>query len=732
VSTHPLESFFWPRSIGILGASPDTKRIRGLLLSHLRHTGWDGRIVPINPSYQEIDGLRCYPSIEAAGDTLDMVVIAIPAAAVNAAVEDCARNGVRNVVIISSGFAEEGAAAADQQAALAGVARRTGIRIAGPNCEGYFNAISRASTTFSPTVERSTGAEPTLVSARRIAVAAQSGGIGFSLFNRGRAVGLGYSYVISTGNEVDLTIADFLEYMVQDERTDAVLLFLEAVRDPARFIAAAAEAQRRGKPIIAIKVGRSEAGQRAAASHTASLSGSHTAYRAIFQRYGIIEADDPDEAIAIAGVLLTCPLPRGRRVAVTTVSGGGGAWMSDVLTANGLLLPTLSPALQEQIRAYIPAYGSAQNPVDTTAQGANTGPMQMQTLELLEQAEEIDTIVMVSSLSSETRVSLDAARVKPILDRQAKPVIAWSYTLPSQHGRNTVAQCGIFLHSDLRALGQALGKIASFAEGLRNPSERTPAATRAAALPADLPRVVTEHRVKALLAGYGLPPSAERLAGSAAEAADAAEALGFPVVLKIQSPDIPHKTEAGGVRLRLADRAGVEAAYGEIVAAARRYRPGAAIEGVLVQRMAPMGHEIVVGVVNDATFGPVVMAGFGGTTVELFGDVVHRPAPVSEGDALVMLRSLKSARLLAGFRGAAELDLAPLAKLIACVSEAAMDHRERIEEMEFNPVILHADGSGLTVADALIMLRSPLPLPPPARGGGSAPSPLAGEGRGKG
>ena len=705
MSTHPLESFFWPRSIGILGASPDTKRIRGLLLHHLRHTGWDGRVVPINPSYQEIDGLRCHPSIEAAGGTLDMVVIAIPAAAVNAAVDECARNRVKNVVIISSGFAEEGDVAADQQVDLAAIARRTGIRIAGPNCEGYFNAISRASTTFSPTVERSAGAEPTLVSSKRIAVAAQSGGIGFSLFNRGKAVGLGYSYVISTGNEADLTIADFLEYMVQDERTDAVMLFLEAVRDPARFIAAAAEAQRRGKPIIAIKVGRSEAGQRAAASHTASLSGSHTAYRAIFQRYGIIEADDPDEAIAIAGVLATCPLPKGRRVAVTTVSGGGGAWMADALTANGLLLPALSAGLQEKIRAYIPPYGSPQNPVDTTAQGANTGPMQMQTLELLEQADEIDAIVMVSSLSSETRVSMDAARVKPILDRQRKPVTAWSYTLPSRHGRDVIASCGIFLHSDLRALGQALGKIADFAEGLRDAAGPPPTRAPVQALPADLPRVLTEHRVKALLAGYGLPPSAERLARGAAEAADAAEALGFPVALKIQSPDIPHKTEAGGVRLHLSDRTGVEAAYDEIVAAAARYRPGASIEGVLVQRMAPKGHEIVVGVVHDATFGPIVMAGFGGTTVELFGDVAHRAAPVSEAAAAAMLRQLKAGRLLDGFRGAAKVDTAPLAKLIARISEAAVDHRDRIAEMEFNPVILHADGSGLTVADALMTLR---------------------------
>ncbi len=704
MSTHPLESFFWPRSIAILGASPDTKRIRGTLLHHLRGTGWDGRIVPINPSYQEIDGLRCFPSLSAVGETLDMVVIAVPASAVNAAVEDCARNGVRNVVIISSGFAEEGKAASAQQAELAAIAKRTGIRVAGPNCEGYFNAISRASTTFSPTVERKEGEEPALVSAKRIAVAAQSGGIGFSLFNRGKAVGLGYSYVISTGNEADLTIADFLEYMVQDERTDAVMLFLEAVRDPDRFIAAAADAQRRGKPIIAIKVGRSEAGRRAAASHTASLSGSHTAYRAIFERYGIIEADDPDEAIAIAGILATCPLPKGKRVAVSTVSGGGGAWMSDVLTANGLLMPILSSALQERVRAYIPAYGSPQNPIDTTAQGANTGPMQMQTLELLETADEIDIIVMVSSMSSETRASLEPARVRPILERGNKPVVAWSYTLPSTFGRNHIAKCGVFLHSDLRACGRALGKVAEFAERLRLGAEPVKRRGPQAALPAGLPRVLTEHRVKALLARYGLPPSDDRLARSPEEAADAAAAIGFPVVLKVQSPDIPHKTEAGGVHLNLAGAPAVKAAYREIIATADRYRPGANIEGVLVQRMAPKGHEIVIGVVNDDTFGPIVMVGFGGTTVELFGDVTHRPAPVSEQEATRMVRGLRSSRLLEGFRGAKPLDIAPLAALIAHVSEAAIDHRGRIQEMEFNPVILHADGSGLTIADALMTL----------------------------
>ena len=331
MTSHKLQSFFWPESIAVLGASPDLHRIRGRLLHQLRENGFPGRILPINPSYQEIDGLPCYPTIEAAG-AADLVLIAIPAAGVAAAVEECARAGVKNTLIISSGFAEEGGVAGDMQAELMSVTQRTGIQICGPNCEGYYNALGRIATTFSPTVETKADDSRILVSDKRVGVIAQSGGIGFALFNRGKAADLGFSYVISTGNEAGLTMTDFLDYMIEDPRTDAVMLFCETVRDGPGFVTALEKARQRRKPIIAIKVGRSDAGTRASASHTASLSGSHTAYHAIFERYGVIEAEDADEAVAIAGLALTCPLPKGRRTGIITVSGGGGAWMADTLS----------------------------------------------------------------------------------------------------------------------------------------------------------------------------------------------------------------------------------------------------------------------------------------------------------------------------------------------------------------------------------------------------------------
>jgi len=702
--THALQSFFWPESIAVLGASPDLHRIRGRLLHQLRENGFPGRILPINPSYQAIGGLPCFPSIGAVDGPVDLALVAIPAPAVAAAVEECAKAGVKNTLIISSGFAEEGGAAGDMQAALIEVTKRYGIRACGPNCEGYYNALGRIATTFSPTVETRDDDSQVLVSDRRIGVIAQSGGIGFALFNRGKAAGLGFTYVISTGNEADLTMADFLDYMVEDERTHAVMLFCEAVRNGPGFVAALAKARRLGKPVIAIKVGRSDAGTRASASHTASLSGSYTAYHAVFERYGVIEAEDADEAVAIAGVVLSCPLPKGRRAGIVTVSGGGGAWMADTLSAHGLIVPVLSAAMQASLRPLMPSYGASGNPVDVTAQGSNTGPAMMTVMEHLAESDEIDMLVLVSSLASESRASLDAGRIRATAEKCGKPMTVWSYTIPSAFGRDASSGCGLFLHTNLRNAGVAMGRLAGYAEVLRRPLPE-PFEPVSGRLYPGLPRVVPEYLAKQVLAAW-LPEAAERLVQSAEAAAQAAATLGFPVALKVQSPDLPHKTEAGGVRLNLADPDAVAAAYAAMLGDVARYAPEAKIDGVLVQNMAPKGHELVIGMVNDATFGPIMMVGYGGTTVELFADVAHSPAPVDEAEAERMIRSLRSAKLLSGFRGAAPIDLAPVAKLLAALSRAALTLAAQVAEFELNPVILHADGSGLTVADALLTMKA--------------------------
>src|SRR5580698_1794261 len=372
-ATHPLDTFFAPDSIALIGASRDLEKIPGRLLSMLRKNEFPGKIYPINPNYGDIDGLKCYPTIADVGAPIDLAVVIIPARAVLGALEQCAAAGVKNAVIISSGFAEEGGDSAAMQDAIVALAKKTGMRISGPNAEGFYSQVQKVAATFSPTVDVKPGEPQLIATSRRIGIVAQSGGIGFAIYHRAKALGLAFSYVVSAGNESDLGAGEFLDYMVQDSSTDVILLFIEGIRDVEKFLAAAQRAAEMKKPVIVTKVGRSGAGERAAASHTASMAGWSAAYDAVFAKYGFIISNDLDEAVAIAAVLTTNPLPRGDRVAVLTVSGGAGIWGADTVSLQGLQVPELSAPIQTEIAKWMPSYGSARNPIDLTAQGAHAG-----------------------------------------------------------------------------------------------------------------------------------------------------------------------------------------------------------------------------------------------------------------------------------------------------------------------------------------------------------------------
>ena len=341
---HPLDSFFAPKSIALIGASRDKEKIPGRLLAMLCKNEYPGEIYPINPNYGDIDGLKCYKSIAEIGTPIDLAVVIIPARAVVGALEECAAAGVKNAVIISSGFAEEGGDSAGMQDQIVAIARRTGMRISGPNAEGFMSEVQKVGGDLSPTVDVKPGHVPLVATGKRIAVVAQSGGIGFAIKHRAKAIGVAISYCVSAGNECDLGAGEFLDYMVQDASTDVILLFIEGIRDVDQFLAAARRAAEAGKPVIVTKVGRSGAGERAAASHTASMAGWSAAYDAVFAKYGFIVSDDLDEAVTIAAVLASNPMPRGDRVAVLTVSGGGGIWGADTVSMQGLQVPELSPA----------------------------------------------------------------------------------------------------------------------------------------------------------------------------------------------------------------------------------------------------------------------------------------------------------------------------------------------------------------------------------------------------
>lgn len=696
-----LAPFFSPRSIAVIGASPEPHRIRGALLRLLRKNDFPGAIYPINPSYRDIHGLACYPSLAAVGSPIDLALIAIPSAAVPDALEECAAAGVSHAIVISSGFAEDGIAPSDLQDRVAAMARRTGLRVCGPNAEGFHNELGRVTATFSPATDRDAIiAAPALP--QRIAIVAQSGGMGFALYNRGLAMGLSFSIIVTTGNEADLTAADFFAHFAAREDTAAILLFLETIRDPQGFITAAGAARKAGKPVVAIKIGRTAAGKAAASSHTASMAGWDVAYDAMFRRCGIAVAHDIDEALAFIAALATNPPARGRRAAVLTVSGGAGALAADMISAAGLAMPELSEATQAQIRSFIPSYGATRNPIDITAGGAQGGGL-LRTIDLLSRDDGVDQIAVTVSLANPTRVSFDLAGLKAIIAERRKPILFHSYTLPSALGRNALVEAGapLFPSLDMLALAARL-----LAEQRETPTPVDPLVPPDAVLNglSSTRGPLTEHAAKALLAGAGMAMPESQLVREEAEVAQAAAKLGFPLAVKIQSPDILHKTEADGVRLGVTDAAALQLAYRCVLDAAKRHAPRARIDGVLVERMAPRGVEMIIGIVRDPTFGPVVMVGAGGIAVELYRDAVYRLAPVDEAEAEAMLTELRSAPLLDGFRGAPKADVGALARLISHVSRLAHAASDHIAELELNPVIVHAKGEGCTVADALLVL----------------------------
>ena len=702
---HPLDTLFRPDSIALIGASRDQEKIPGRLLSMLRKNEFPGKIYPINPNYGDIDGLKCYPSIADVGQPIDLAIVVIPARTVLGALKQCAAAGVRNAIVISSGFAEEGGDSAAVQDAIAALAKTTGMRISGPNAEGFFSEAQRVAATFSPTVDVKPNEPRLIATSRRIGIVAQSGGIGFAIYHRARALGIALSYVISAGNESDLGAGEFFEYMVQDDSTDVILLFIEGIRDVDRFIAAAHRAAEIGKPVIVTKVGRSGAGERAAASHTASMAGWSAAYDAVFAKYGFIVSNDLDEAVTIAAVLTTNPMPKGDRVAVLTVSGGAGIWGADTVSMQGLQVPELSETIQREIGKLLPSYGATRNPIDVTAQGVHSGGLQ-KSIDLLDVSDEVDAILVVLSLSSDTRMPFKQAELKPVLDAQNKPVVFYSYTLPSQFARNELAASGAVVLSGLTHVGVAMRRMADYSKfRLARPvnSDALPSRDLSAHLKS---ATMSEFDSKSLLraAGIWLP---EEVLVTERGALDAAIArVGLPLVMKIQSPDIAHKSEVGGVRVNIETKGEVFLAYEALLENARRHRPDAAIQGVLVGPMAKKGVEIIVGTMLDTTFGPMIMVGLGGITTELFRDVIYRPAPVSATEASAMLAALKAAPLLNGFRGAAKADISALSQLISQLSVLAAQYSRQISEIEINPVLVHAEGQGVTIVDALVVRKN--------------------------
>ncbi len=693
-----------PRSVAVVGVSEREAAFGNRVVANLG--AFDGRTYLVNAKYPVLGGRPCFPSVEALPEVPDCVVVAVGRETVEPVVAQCAACGVGAVVVLASGYAEtakpERVAA---QSRLAAIAQAADMRLVGPNTIGLVNYAIGAGLTFSSMPDRAP------LRPYAIGIVSQSGSLGFSLA-QGMMRGLSVSHVLSAGNSCDVDVADHVAYLASDPSCRAVACVFEGMAHPARMIAAAELAWQADKPLVMYKMATGAAGAQAALSHTGSLAGSEAAYRAAFARTGVVQVDTLEALVEAAAFFAKAPAPRAHGVAVIATSGGAAIMAADKAERHGVALPQPGPAAAAVLTAWVPEYGSTRNPCDVTAQVITEPGGLLACTDALLADSAYGALVTwhayaYASATARLPVFSQAAAAH---DKIVCNVWAPEW-LEGPGAFETEADPHLALFHSMDRCFAVLAAWHRRAELRQTPPaaqgrfSRPGAKAEAAALLRAVPRVaLTEHEAKQVMALYGVPVVSERLVREPGAAVAAAAALGFPVVLKGESPDVPHKTEAGMVHLNLRDADEVERAYQAILDAAAAMAPRPGLHGVLVQPMAPKGIEVMVGARDDPQFGPVVVVGLGGVLVEVLQDIALAPAPVGLDEALAMLRSLKGAALLRGFRGTAPVDLARLAEVVCRISELAADTEGVIAELEVNPFI--CVGDRILAVDALIVKKA--------------------------
>ena len=704
-----LRRFLSPKSIAIIGASNKFDSISGKPLRYLHEQGYKGNVYPVNPKYDDLMGYKCYKSVEELPEVPDLVMLGVNYKLVLPMLEACAKKGVKYATIFASGFAESGEEGRALQKKIKELSKQSGIRLCGPNCQGSVDLREKAIGGFSASL----GIKPLKVGP--IGYVTQSGALGYSIFSLAQEAGVGFSYVASTGNEVDLHTLDFMEYMLEDDKTEMVIAYLEGIKNGPQFKRVADRALKLGKPIVAVKVGRSEIGQKAASSHTASLTGSDAVCDAFFKQKGVIRVNDIEEMIDIAALMQRIPaLPEGTRVGLITTSGGGGILMADEASELGLTISELDAKTTKAIEEVIPPYGSALNPVDVTAQVINKADDFMKVLEAMTAYDKIDALVLcVTQITGPQGLQM-AQDIVSMSKKTKKPiVVAWT-TGDNLVGEQlkTLTDGGVqWYKSPVRAV-RAMGLLMNYAAFRKKAMARSDAAggavdarSKAVELLKGAEKNLTENQGKQLLSLYGIPVTQEGIAKSEEDAVRIGEGIGYPLVLKIDSPDILHKTEAGGLKLDIGSKEELVAAYREVLANAKKYDPKARITGVSIQEMVKGGTETIVGVNNDPQFGPTLMFGLGGIFVEILKDVSLRIAPVGLEEAQAMIREIKGYKVLAGARGAKPADVKALADVLVKVGRLAIELAGDVAELDINPLLVLEEGRGVRVADALVIKK---------------------------
>ncbi len=690
-----LAPLFRPASIAVIGASTDPTKLGTIPLIHMKTSGFTGPLYPINPRAPEVQGIPAFPAIMAVPGPVDLAIISVPEALVPQAMRDCAQKGVRAIVLFTSGFAEIGEAGARAQEEIKAIARAGKMRLLGPNCMGLINFANGVVATFHPAFG------PGLAAKGRIGLISQSGAFGGLAYQVAQDRALAYSLILTTGNEGDVDIADGIAYLADDPETAVIMLYIEGCRDGRKLAQALARARARRKPVVCLKVGRTEAGIAAVASHTAALAGADDIFDAMFRQQGVYRCETMEEFfdIGYAAAQASEP-PSGRHVGIITVSGGVGVLMADAAASRGLEVTPAPQDLQDGIRAMVP-FAATRNPIDVTGQVVQDMGILERTIEMTLASGFYESVACF--IGSVGRSPVNAPRFMECLPRLRRRypdsllAVSCFYT-PQFRAALDAAGCLVFdepTHA-LRALA-ALGKF-------RRAFDAAPAAAAPLPAPQTLPPGPCDEATSlAILARARIPVMPHRLVRSADEAAAAAEALGMPVALKIVSPDITHKTDLGGVVLNLATADAVRRAFDEVTARVRKAAPQASLGGCLVAPMVTGGVETILGAHWDPVFGPVVMLGLGGVFVEALKDVTFRLAPFDEAEARRMITELRALPVLHGMRGRPPADLAALARALADLSRFAAAQGPALASLDINPFLVLPEGQGALALDAVLL-----------------------------
>ncbi len=711
--TRAMNALFHPKRVAIVGATPRpgfAYNIHRLMLAN----GYQGDVFGVTPRHQEVLGSPCYPTLDAIPGSVDLAMVVVPSNLVLDVLGQAERAGVGAVNIITSGFGEQSDDEAHRrQDEVREFAQRTGIRVVGPNCLGLISTPA--------SLVAKSGA---YANVRRgpIGIIFQSGLLAYSVVIPPLEREFGYSYVITTGNEADLDATDFMRYYVEDDETRVIGCFIEQFRDPQKFLHVAEMAAERRKPLVVLKIGRSEAGKRAAQAHTGSLVGSDAIADAMMRQSGVVRVYNLDEMIETLAVFHAKRLPKGPGLGTIFVSGGACGLVADLSQDLGISLPQLAPETVAKLKPVIPEYGTVGNPLDTTGQAATQPEILEGSLVSMAEDPNIHTVIYGQAYPSRVDLQTPIGEVLRAMPERfpdkvflimslvtgrvqdgrrydqdpVEPTMHWDGVPFLQGTENSLrAVRSLIRYADYQRTRRAIARPSGTESGVAEQARALVTAANG--------KPLVERAAKDVLALYGIPVTRERLATNADEAVAAAREIGYPVVLKIESPDIAHKTEAGGVLLGIGDDGAVRSGFETIVANAWKYKPEAQLGGVLVQEMVSGGREMIVGMTRDPAYGPAVAVGLGGIFVEVLKDVALGVPPLTEHDSRAMLGRLRGAAILEGTRGAVPADRDAVVDILSKFSQLCLDLRDVVSEIDINPLLVFDQGKGARVVDCLIV-----------------------------